>query len=274
MRAKVKYSIALLVFFIMLSENSILSQKKIGFLDRLFEGTYIGMNAGPTLFYGDINQTNNMDYAYTYTTEKEISAMFKLRGQASVGKIVGKNNGSFHYFENQYFQYSAGLSLNYSNWWFGYDNDRRISLYSIGTVGLMHYRVLTKDARKNNEVIFARGYKQEDDGEYVKDKMSIEGMVSLGGGIDFRLNKNWIFFFETTLNYVNYDGLDGRISDPLDDGKIIANPDIFFTNAIGIKLQLADRDWKKYVKYNRSSFFKPKKRNSTPKYKRRRIKIW
>ena len=44
------------------------------------------MNVGPTMFYGDINQTNNMDYAYTYTTEKEISPMFKLRGQASTGK--------------------------------------------------------------------------------------------------------------------------------------------------------------------------------------------
>lgn len=176
----------------------------------------INLNAGPNLFYGDIEvydffpvMKNNNEWrtAYGLMVQKRLSSWFTLRGQMLNGKLSGTKRQYGKWFEADIFETSINATLDVSDLLWG-QRDRTISIYIMGGVGLAQWRTELKEMN-TNKVIRGNGLSE---GGGIGGR-TIEGVLPFGLGLDLSLSKRWNINVEGTLRPVNSDLLDANKGD-------------------------------------------------------------
>ena len=175
----------------------------------------VNLNAGANLFWGDLRQydfypiTNNENewqIGYGLILNWQISPVFGLRGQLLNGKLSGTNREINRYFTADIFESNINGTVNFSNLFFHYKPRRLFSVYGMIGVGLVNWCTKMK-VLGTNEVVAEDGY---GNGSGLWGR-TVEGVIPVGLGLDFRLTDNWVLNLEGTLHGVNSDKLDMKV---------------------------------------------------------------
>ena len=184
---------------------------------RFFNNWSINMNAGTTLFFGDINEylisryQSEWQLAYGITLSKQLTPVFGLRGQLLNGKISGtklkfKNGSPANLkFNADFFEYNVNVTLNL-NHLFSPDNQQNlVSVYGFIGVGMSNWSTKLRNI-ETNTIVASNGQK----GKGLK-KLTNEGMMPAGLGLDIHLSGKWNLTMESGFRMINSDKLDAAI---------------------------------------------------------------
>jgi len=185
-----------------------------GVLSKKWYGNWsVGVGAGPTIFYGDLNPYriapgistfSEIKYAGTFSLIRQLSHVFALRGQALYGEIYSvRKNFSDGAPMNQYFtgnilEYNLNTTINFSNLIFRYQPKRIFFVY--GTVGVGMSNWITK----KTDLVTG----QSTGGSGSVTNWTTEWMVPAGLGAYFNIYDKVNLGVEWTLRGVNSDKLD------------------------------------------------------------------
>jgi len=167
-------------------------------------------NFGASLFYGDIKQ-----YQWVPAKEewrfgggvqfgRQFSYVFGLRGQFLYGKLKGVKKEWDTYFTSDYYETNLNVTMNLNNL-FGKNkrSDRFFNVYLLAGIGLTQYNSTIYEL--STDKIIARvghGY-----GSGIKGR-TLEGILTGGLGVDFRINDNFRINLETANRAMNSDFMD------------------------------------------------------------------
>ncbi len=184
----------------------------------------LGLNAGPTLFWGDVSVNEDQgDYfekfqddnqwAYGLSAGYRILPFSLLSADFSYGQLKGvrdkyeAGNMLNQSFEADYFDYALNLRVNLNDLIGGYDNNRLFSVYLHAGYGRLHYRSLTTQLT-SGEYINSVGYENNGQSET---SMATGSRFPVGGGLQFSLSDHFNLRLETTANIVSVDNIDATI---------------------------------------------------------------
>lgn len=202
---------SVLIFFFLFSLNLTAQVEKQGFWD----GWSAQANGGLSVFYGDIENytfykvpTNNNEYrmGYGLIVQKQFSPVFTLRGQLYQGFLSGCKREYSYWFEGDVIETSLSGKFDLFNLILA-NKDRKVSLYFMAGIGWANWQTELK-SMKTNEVIADNGKNKTGSGLFGR---TIEPVIPLGGGFDFRINKRWTANIEGSLRPVNSDKLDAKV---------------------------------------------------------------
>lgn len=186
-------------------------------------------SGGQMLFYGDLRQfdfypltkQNFKDWYPAYTQEiserrmgfgisvsKQLSTMFAVQGVLNKGKLSGvKIQSTKAYFETDFLYYGANLVVNFSNLFWPYTKNHKLSFYGLAGIGFTDFKA-KQYKLSNDAVIHSEGY-----GEFGQDgKKTTETTVPVGLGLKYKLSKKFDFGIESSLANVNTDKLDAHVA--------------------------------------------------------------
>ncbi|HNY08019.1 MAG TPA: hypothetical protein PKL64_07980, partial [Bacteroidales bacterium] len=184
---------------------------------RFFNNWSINMNAGTTLFFGDINEylisryQSEWQLAYGITLSKQLTPVFGLRGQLLNGKISGtklkfKNGSPANLkFNADFFEYNVNVTLNLNHLFFPDNQQNLVSVYGFIGVGMSNWSTKLRNI-ETNTIVASNGQK----GKGLK-KLTNEGMMPAGLGLDIHLSRKWNLSVESGFRMVNSDKLDAAI---------------------------------------------------------------
>lgn len=181
----------------------------------------VGINAGTSLFFGDIKQyqywptanyVSERNLGYGITVNYQAKPSITLRLQGMYGQLSGTRREWNTYFLNDYIETNLNTIVDFNNLFGIYRSDRFLSVFGSIGIGLMQYntsvRILSTD-----EVIkqVGHGYGSGIGGR------TLQGVMMFGMGLNFNVNNNWDIQLETSNRMMDSDMLDGQISGyPLD----------------------------------------------------------
>ncbi len=176
----------------------------------------VGLNAGPSLFFGDIKQnplmpvsTNNNEWRMggSLMVGHQFSYVFGLRGQALYGQIAGTKRKFDYFFQGDYIEFNLNTTIDLNNLFGRNRTDRFASAYLLVGVGLTNYNTTTYSL--STGAIGQRfGFGS---GSGIGGR-TLEGVITGGVGVNFRINNKFIINFETANRLVNTDNMDGWVN--------------------------------------------------------------
>lgn len=175
----------------------------------------VSINSGTSLFFGDIkenpiiplNKNNNewrlgggliVDYQFT--------PVFGLRGQALYGQLAGTKRSLDRYFEGDYIEFNLNTTIDLNNLFSKKRTDRLVNTYLLVGVGITNYN----SSFYNLSTGAKTGYIGFGSGSGIKGR-TLEGILTGGGGVNFRLSNQLIINFETAIRIMNSDKMDGWV---------------------------------------------------------------
>jgi hypothetical protein len=173
----------------------------------------VNLNAGPSLFYGDIENyrfyksfENNSEWKFGYglIIQKTFSPVFTLRGQLLSSELSGTKRKVNKWFVADIIETSLSTKVNLSNLLGGTKN-RTISIYGMAGLGFSQWKTQLMDLN-SNETIYGNG---NNTGSGINGR-TLEAVVPFGVGADIRINEKWEVSIEGSLRPVNSDLLDAN----------------------------------------------------------------
>ena len=201
-------------------------EKRSGFKD----GWSVQANGGLSIYFGDIENfnfkkvnRNNNEYQFGYglILQKQFSPVFSLRGQLYQGFLSGTKRKQSIWFEGDVIETSLSAKIDVFNLLLG-RKDRLISLYVMGGIGWANWQAELKHLT-TNEVLDNNGKDNTGSGLFGR---TLEPVIPVGGGLDFRINDRWSANMELSLRPVNSDKLDAKVGE--------FEYDIYSYNFVGI----------------------------------------
>ncbi len=177
----------------------------------------VGLTGGTSLFFGDVKEnsvlpvsTNNNEWRLggSLLAGRQFSYVFGLRGQALYGQIAGTKRSYNYFFEGDYFEFNLNTTINLNNLFGQKRVDRLASVYVLAGVGLINYNT-TLYTLSNGVVLRRFGYGS---GSGLGGR-TLEGIVTGGIGVNFKLTDRFVMNFESTMRFVNTDEMDGWAKD-------------------------------------------------------------
>ncbi len=176
----------------------------------------VGLNGGSSIFFGDVKQnaimpvsTNNNEWrlGVSLMGGYQFNYIFGLRGQALLGQIAGTRRSADYYFEGDYIEFNANTTINMNNLFGKKRSDRFASAYLLVGFGLTNYNstIYTLSTGKQQRQI---GF---GNGSGIGGR-TLEGIITGGVGVNFRINNNFIINFETANRIMNSDNMDGWVN--------------------------------------------------------------
>lgn len=205
-------------------------------------GWNISALGGATLFYGDLgidgifptDIPNQVSWAGSLALEKELFKNMDIRGQLLYGNLTGiKENYATGlpanlYFDASLLEYNLNFKYNITNAILG--EVKPVSLYMYAGMGFSQFRSVQRDLITD---VVLEGY---GDNGVTKSAPTIETMVPLGVGLEFKLSDNLFANLDVSMNVVNTDKLDAFISPKSDEYQ-----DMYGITSIGITYKFGDR---------------------------------
>ncbi len=176
-----------------------------------FDNWQVNINLGTNLFYGDIQQYRRAPYkedwrmAYGIIFRKHFSPVFSLGFQLLNGKLHGTRfdfGGTDMYFDSDIFEYNVNTTIDLINMFFGYNPDRKVSIYATAGLGFSNWKTELKDYN-TGKLIRSSGFTGKG-----PNHRTTEIVVPFGGGLKFNLGNSIGLNLESTLRPVNSDYLD------------------------------------------------------------------
>lgn len=206
-------------------------------------GWRVNGSFGSNLFYGDLRiyslwpakqYNNERKWAGSLMLEKELVPYLDLRGQVVYGNLSGtkreysSGTPANMYFDATMLETSTNFKFNLTNAILG--REAAVSLYGYAGIGLVTFRSSRKDLR-NDKILQSFGY----DGTK-KITPTIETMVPMGLGIEFKATDNLFIDLDLSMRVVNTDKLDAFVSP---DNAFFQ--DMYGYTSIGVAYKFGDR---------------------------------
>ncbi len=177
------------------------------------------IHIGTSIFMGDIKYyriapaKGEWRFTYGISFGRRLSALIGIRGTLLVGKLSGRQKTGNHSMESHFDEINLSGMLYLDNLFGEHRFDRFVQPYLIAGTGLVYY---------NTNL-----YTQNPD-ELVKNSGNqVEGLLLLGLGIDFRINRQWSVSLESANR--------GMLSDYMDLWKSGFPYDVYNITSAGIK---------------------------------------
>ena len=208
---------ALIICLILFSPFFSFSQDTVSKPGRFFNDWSVNLNAGTTLFFGDINEylisryQSEWQLAYGIMLSKQITSVLGIRGQLLNGKISGakmkfKNGSPANLqFNADFFEYNLNATINFNHLFLPQNQHNLFSVYGFIGMGMSNWTTELRNIRTNT-IVAGNGQK----GKGLK-KLTNEGMIPAGLGIDIHFNRKWNLTMESGFRVVNSDKLDAAI---------------------------------------------------------------
>ena len=174
-----------------------------------------GLNGGTSIFFGDVKQntffpvsTNNNEWRLGASVlfGRQFSYVFGLRGQALYAQIAGTKRSADYFFEGDYIEFNANTTIDLNNLLGRKRTDRFASAYLLFGLGLTNYNstvyTLSTGTAKR-KIGFGNGSGLGG--------RTLEGILTAGAGVNFRVNNHFIINVETANRVMNSDNMDGWI---------------------------------------------------------------
>ncbi|MCD4746322.1 MAG: outer membrane beta-barrel protein [Bacteroidales bacterium] len=184
--------------------------------DKCYYQWYLNANLGITQSFCDIQDgsfqldmlnKDEMAFGFGGRLGKHISPVFTIYGSLISAPLKGIRESRDLKFEAKLTDYIGGVTINFSNLFFGY-KPRTITFYGTTGIGFVDFR--TK-CTKISDDSYVSGFGYKNNGDDESDKTS-EAMVPTGLGLNFRINNRWDVNLESTIRWFDSDKLDGLIS--------------------------------------------------------------
>ncbi len=172
----------------------------------------ININGGTSLFFGDMKQyrfwpvTNNENewrLGAGLMVSRQFSPVFGLRGQGLFGQLSGTRRSANKFFENDYLEFNLNGTLNINNLFGQKRDDRFMNIYLTGGIGIINYNT-TVYALDTKKQIASVG---NGNGKGIGGR-TLEGILTGGIGVDFRLSDKLSINLETANRIMNSDMMD------------------------------------------------------------------
>ncbi len=212
----------------------------------------VGINGGVNMFYGDIKQydwapvmhkngssRSELGFGVQGNVSRTLGNIWGVRGSLMYGTLAGMKrattpsvaNHGGSYINTKLIEYDLTLTANISNMFFSDKTKaRKITVYGLAGVGLMHFRTLKKGL-KDDVWIASQGYKTQGT---EKKAMTSEVVIPVGLGIKFRLSKSLDLTIENTLYNVNSDKLDAT-------AKALTSRDKYMYTSLGLAMKFGKK---------------------------------
>ena len=247
-----KISLSFLLFFLLSASANSQSYNKNGSFKSYWQ---INVSGGTSLFFGDIKQyqfwpvsnyENEWKLAGGLQLIKQVSPVFGIRGQALYGQLSGTRRDWNRYFESDYIEFNLNTTISVRNIISKYNSRQFWDAYFIIGIGITNYNTKVFDLT-TKEVVQEVG---NGNGKSFGGR-TLEGILTGGLGLDFRLSEKWNMNLETANRIMNSDEMDGRVS-----GFIY---DVYNYTSIGLSYKFGIRNTSK--KTNSYSYFAPKNKD-------------
>ncbi len=175
----------------------------------------INLNTGTSLFFGDVKEnpiiplsSNNNEWRLGggLMAGYQFTPVFGLRGQALYGQLAGTKRSADYYFEGDYIEFNLNTTIDLNNLFGKKRSDRFASAYLLVGVGLTNYNTTIytlSSGQQKRKIGFGNG-------SGIKGR-TLEGILTGGIGVNFRLNNHFVINFETANRIMNSDAMDGWI---------------------------------------------------------------
>lgn len=175
----------------------------------------IGINGGSSLFFGDIKEKpffplskNNNEWRLGggLIAGYQFTPVFGLRGQILYGQLAGTKRSLNRYFEGDYIEFNLNTTINLNNLFGKKRSNRFVSTYLLVGVGITNYNSTFYSLSTGAKI----GYIGFGSGSGIKGR-TLEGILTGGVGVNFRVNNHFIVNFETANRIMNSDEMDGWV---------------------------------------------------------------
>jgi len=175
----------------------------------------VGINGGTSLFFGDIKQkpffpisNNNNEWRLGggLIAGYQFSHVFGLRGQMLYGQLAGTKRSLDRYFEGDYIEFNLNTTINLNNLFGKKRSDRFVSTYLLVGVGITNYNSTFYNLSTGSKI----GYIGFGSGSGINGR-TLEGILTGGIGVNFRINNHFVVNFETANRIMNSDEMDGWV---------------------------------------------------------------
>lgn len=172
----------------------------------------VTVHGGPSIFYGDIKQNkwlpvtsnvNELRFAGGVNLEFQFSAPVSFGLQGIYGNLSGTRRSWGIYFVDNYIETNFFINVNFNNLFFGYKTGRKFNVYAVFGGGYLQYNTQQKDL-ESDKVIKQRGY---GGGRGINGR-TLEGILTYGLGINFRLSHNWALNIQSANRIMKSDLMD------------------------------------------------------------------
>ncbi len=175
----------------------------------------VNINSGTSLFFGDIKEnpiipisSNNNEWRLGggLIVGYQFSRVFGLRGQALYGQLAGTKRSLDRYFKGDYIEFNLNTTIDLNNLFGRKRPGRLVSAYLLVGVGITNYNSTFYNFSTGTKI----GYIGFGYGSGIKGR-TLEGILTGGVGVNFRLNNRFTINFETANRIMNSDKMDGWV---------------------------------------------------------------
>ena len=156
-------------------------------------------NSPLSSFYWD-----NKEFMSSITLSKQVNRLWSVRGHLSYGNLSGSNDNIKVAFTGKVYTSEMDLTFNFIDAIFSLPEKSRFKYYAFMGLGLTKLRAESY-SMVTGKPLFYEGYNSSKSGLF---KYTTEGMVAMGLGVKYNMDRKFFFTFETSLKYVNTDKLD------------------------------------------------------------------
>ncbi len=172
----------------------------------------VQIHSGTSLFFGDVKQNkfwpvfknqNEWRMGAGFIVSRQFSPVFNLGGQTLYGQLSGTRRSANQYFENDYIEFTLNANMNLTNLIWKYDPTRHYNVYLLAGFGLTNYNTTVYNLASGAVIAqVGNGYGSSFGGR------TLEGILTGGLGLSYKLNSRLNFHFETTNHIMNSDMMD------------------------------------------------------------------
>ena len=204
---------SIVLVLILLVPTGVVKAQKVSKTNNFTPHWNLNVNAGTSLFFGDIKEKKFWPQSFANHTEwrmggglmlgRQFTPFFGLRGQALYGQLSGIKTSTDEYFQGDYLEFNLNGTFNLNSLFAGYNPDQKLNVYLLAGIGLTNYN--SKLYRLSTaQVIGERGYGY---GHGIGGR-TLEGVAIGGLGVSYKINKHLSVNFETSDHFVNSDAVD------------------------------------------------------------------
>ncbi len=192
----------ILCLTVLLLVADMLSAQVTGRISRAENMRYWEVSAfsGPSVFMGDIKYYHLMPFreewrfALGFSAGRRLSPLFGIKGMLLSGKLAGIQKSGNYRMESRFREMNISGLLYFDNLFGEKRTDRQVQIYLIAGVGLVFY----------NTDLFTR----QPDRKVRNSGNRTEGILLIGLGMDFRINRQWSVSLESANRGMDSDYMD------------------------------------------------------------------